>query len=102
MDFMGFYFNSKEDYFLCNKTLAEITDEFNRLSNIRKGRNLEQYDSDDNMDSFNYILTISLKTYIYKYVRALENLNENKDEKYLFTCEINLNKIQSRITHEQY
>ena len=51
------------------------------------------------MDSFNYILTISLKTYIYKYVKALENLNENKDEKYLFTCEINLNKIKSRITH---
>jgi hypothetical protein len=34
MDFLGVYFNSKEDYFLSNKTSAEITDEFNRMSNI--------------------------------------------------------------------
>ncbi len=35
MDFMGIYFNSKEDYFLSERSLAEITDEFHRLSHKR-------------------------------------------------------------------
>jgi len=35
LGFMGIYFNSKEDYFLCNKTSAEITDEFNRISSTK-------------------------------------------------------------------
>lgn len=35
MDFMGIYFNSKEDYYLTGRSLAEITDEFNRLSHKR-------------------------------------------------------------------
>lgn len=35
MDFMGLYFNSREDYYLAGRSLAEITDEFNRLSHKR-------------------------------------------------------------------
>lgn len=83
MDFMGFYFNSKEDYFLCNKTSAEITDEFNRMSNI-SAQNLENLDYEENIDTFNYIVTISLKTHLNKNIKVLESLNESKDGKYLF------------------
>jgi hypothetical protein len=65
-------------------------------------------DYEENMDTFNYVLTISLKTHLLKYIKALEGLNkedkgkEDSDGKYLFECDVNLNKIESRVTHEQY
>lgn len=54
------------------------------------------------MDTFNYILTVSLKTHVKKNIKALEKMNEGKDGKYLFECDISLNKIESMVTHEQY
>jgi hypothetical protein len=39
---------------------------------------------------------------VKKYINALERLSDNKDEKYLFECVINLNKIESKISDQQY
>jgi len=64
-------------------------------------------DFEDHVDSFDYVLTIALKTHLKKCINALEGLNEGvnnevKKGKYLFECHIGLNKIESRVTHEQY
>lgn len=54
------------------------------------------------METFNYILTISLKTHLNKSIKALEMSNQSKDGKYLFECQINLNKVDCKVSHEQY
>lgn len=39
---------------------------------------------------------------VKKYINALEKLSPSKDEKYQFVCVINLNKIESKISDQQY
>lgn len=48
------------------------------------------------------MLTIALKTYLMKYIPELVKDGENKGEQFLFECKIELEKIESKISDEQY